>query len=186
MLFLHDVEAEVEAAAALRATIDSAIMQVEERIAAAERVATAQIIGAILLFQAESGIARHAGEILRARWLAKLSGSKPRTAAQKQALLRAAELAVGEVRRDESAFREQLAAARAQTEEWRRRVQLARDVGDDELAAYGQTIVDEHERVAAELERELMTQTAAREALERRLTEARDRLAASPARQRVQ
>lgn len=80
MLFLCDVETEVEVAAALRAAVDRANMHLEERSAAAVRDVTAQVT--LRSSSLKRSPSHEAGKPGTARWLAKSGVAMPRAAAE--------------------------------------------------------------------------------------------------------
>ncbi len=175
LLFLKGVEVEVEAAAALRATVTGAVARVEERMASAEREAGARITGAFMRFHAESRLGAAGDEARVARWLARLGPPEPRSLAERRALLGAAEEAVAGIRSDELAFAADAGQARALVVAWREGVERARRVGagGEGLMAEAEKWAEHSERIAVELESYLAEQTAARESFDRRLAEIR-------------
>jgi phage shock protein A len=97
----------------------------------------------------------------------------PTTRAALEAMLAEAERAVAIAQADEVRLCSSATAERARASEWTEKAQLARNIGEDDLAAQADARVAQYERQAAEWESELRNQTAALEKLEVQLTELR-------------
>ncbi|HEY7373261.1 MAG TPA: hypothetical protein VIF57_13950 [Polyangia bacterium] len=88
-------------------------------------------------------------------------------------LLIEAERAVSIVRADEKRLRSSAAEERALVDEWSAKARLARNIGEEDLAAQADARAAGHAGRAGELEREVTSQTAVLVKLEDQLAELR-------------
>jgi len=105
--------------------------------------------------------------------LAEQSLAAPITRSDLDAMLAEAERAIALVQADEVKLCSWATAERARATEWTEKAHVARNIGEDDLAAQADARVAQYERQAAEWEAELTNQTAALEKLEDQLAELR-------------